>query len=162
MPITKNQVTKRVRLNNREGWSELTVDQKEEVKARIGEVLSNEVNRYLKRSETPVNDGEFLKPLSKEYAKRSGKRNSDMFLDGDMLAQLTFEQYRDGIDFGIFDPDEAIKAYAHHTSYKGHPTIKRTDLKRQFIPKEKGGTFNEDIESKINDIILKAVKNGKN
>lgn len=76
-------------------------------------------------------NGKDFPQLSKEYANREkgGDRFPDLFLSGDMQAALTYEEYRDGIEIGIFDPEEAAKADGH-CNYSGKSKLPL----RRFIP----------------------------
>lgn len=145
MPINKKQVTKRLRLSDIDDtYSKLKPAQKAEVKERVGDYLTEKINEYLDKSNTPVSGGSFKSSLSKEYKKKTGKTKSDLFLEGDMRSQLAFEIYRDGVEVGIFNEEEAPKAYNHN--------VGDTLPQRQFIP-DKDQTFKKPILDGIKRII---------
>jgi len=147
MAITLDQSTKKVKLD----LDGLTRDGRVEAKIAAGEIIVEEINRYLDRAESPVEGGKYKK-------KKVDGTISDLFEDGDMRAHITFEESEDGIIVGIFDdaPDiERTKAFAHNTGYRGHPHLSSPKNKREFIPTSRKG-FKESImrrvNSEINDI----------
>jgi hypothetical protein len=94
-------------------------------------------------------------PYSKDYIKSlpfkaAGKSPNkvDMRLSGDMIGSLDLlEENGSVIKFGIDEPDQAVKGYAHQTGFEGHPTIKGPkrewfgvtidEIKKNVIPKFK-------------------------
>ena len=77
-----------------------------------------------------------------------------------MRSQLTYEPFRDGIEFGVFDPEEAQKADNHN---KNSAKSKTTNVpKRQFIPyKEgRGSKFSKELIQDGIDKIIDGVING--
>lgn len=125
------KVTKRVRIG---GLSGLPSSVKEELKSQIAHTIIEEIYDSVESGVSPVS-GKAFKRLKKEYAKaeKGGNRNPDLFLDGDMLASLTFETYRDGVEIGIFDEGEAQKA-DNHNKFSAK-SLNTSVPKRQFIPK---------------------------
>lgn len=78
-------------------------------------------------------DGKALhKPYSKAYEqslnfKAAGKSKNaiNMTLSGDMMGSIDLlEENGSKVKIGIADQGEAVKAFAHITGFKGHPTIK--------------------------------------
>jgi hypothetical protein len=71
-------------------------------------------------------------PYSESYSKSlafklAGKSRNDinMRLSGDMKRDVDLlEEDGSKITYGLEDPTEAVKAYAHQTGFEGHPTIK--------------------------------------
>ena len=138
MPITKTEVTKRLRIRGIDDrWTELTSSEKAEAKVSIGNFVVDKINQFLDRSLSPVSKGAFKKKL-----KKGG--NSKLFEDGDMRAAISFEEFRDGVEVGIFDSSQAIKAFNHNTG-DTLPT-------RKFIP-AKDEKFKREINLGIKDII---------
>ena len=73
-----------------------------------------------------------------------------MKLEGDMLSALEARPYRDGVEVGVFDEDEAKKADNHN---KFSAKSKRTPVpERNFIPR-KDKNFKKDITDGIKEII---------
>jgi len=108
------------------------------VKKAVGDYLVEETLKRVGEGKTGISKGKYNKTLTKDYKKEKGKisssKISNMELHGNMLDQLKSEPYRDGVEIAI-KGDEAPKAFAHHTSYRGHKFIKdRNTYKREFIP----------------------------
>lgn len=130
----------------------IEIEDREEVMEEIGEYLLSEIFDYLAEGVSPVTGTKFQK-LKDKYAEREklGDQNPNLDLNGDMLRALEYEVQADKILLGILDnEDQAVKAYAHNTGFKGHPFIKGP--KRKFIP-EKNELFAKDIMAGIEEII---------
>ena len=141
MPITRTEVSKRVRIADIDSrWSQLGSFEKKEAKIQIGNFLVDKINQFLDRSTSPVSGGAFKKKL-----KKGG--SSTLFDRGDMRAALTFSEFRDGVDVGIFNDSQAIKAHGHNTG-GGHLPV------RQIIPNEKE-KFKQVINTGMRNIISK-------
>ena len=139
MAYNKTEVVKRVRLADIDGWKDLTQAEKSQVKLEVGEYLVDQINRYLDQGKTPVSGGKFRQP------KKTDGTMSKLFEEGDMRAAITHEDYRDGVDVGIYDDDQAIKAYGHNSGFRGHPEHKKMKkYERDFIP-EKNQKFRREI-----------------
>jgi hypothetical protein len=124
---------------------------KSQVKNEVGELLIEEIINSVAGGVSPV-DGSSFKTLTKKYADimKGGDRFPNLELDGDMLSAITFEELDDGVEIGIFDPNEVPKADNHN---KFSSESKRTSVpKRQFIPKGKEN-FVEEIMERIENII---------
>lgn len=90
----------------------LTQASKEVAKTEAGEIIVDEINEFLDRSSSPVKGGKF-----KRFKETGGL--SELFEDGDMRSQITFESGAgDSIEVGIFDDAptvERLKAFNHNT-----------------------------------------------
>jgi len=125
--------------------------QRSQVKIEVGELLVEEIINAVAGGISPV-DGSSFKTLTKKYADRmkDGDRFPNLELDGDMLSSLTFETTEDGVEIGIFDPNEVPKADNHN---KFSSESKRTPVpKRQFIPKGREN-FVDEIMNRIETIV---------
>ena len=127
-------------------FSKLSSDEKEDIKEMVGDLLLEEIESFLDRSTSPVNKGKY------EKNKADGEP-STLELTGDMRSTLEWSSVRGGVKVGIFEPNEAPKAYRHNTGDKGMPL-------RQFIP-EKGIGFNKTITNKIKSLVLNAIEDQK-
>lgn len=75
-----------------------------------------------------------------------------------MWKSIEARTYRDGIDIGIWEPDEVPKADNHN---KNSAASRKTAVpQREFIPK-KNNDFRNDIQKKINRIIRERAKEAK-
>jgi phage gpG-like protein len=149
--ITKTEVWKEIR-PKLPTW--LDEDERKELLEEIGDYVVTSVLDYLGDGKSPVmGEGEF-RALSKKYAdsEKGGDRTPNLELEGDMLSALTYEADAYSVKVGIWEPEEAIKAYGHITGMKGHDWLEGKVPKRKLIPgaKEK---FESDIEDGINTII---------
>lgn len=147
MAISKKKMTSRVRIkdlldeSDYKAYKKLSKKRKENIKDEVGFTLNNEVNKELDQSRSPAQGGKFKKKL------KDGT-SSYLFDTGELRGNLLHENYRDGIEYGVFDSENAAKAYGHHTNMKGHPTLQGKVGKRQIIP-EKGGNFKPKIKRKL-------------
>ena len=111
-------------------------------------------------AKTPIEGGAYKSSLNPIYAKIkskiSGGKNANMELYGDMLDALEYriDEASGTVEVGIYDEDEAAKAYGHHSGFKGHPSSKMrgNKNKRQFIPNSKQ-KFKEEIRRGIDRIL---------
>ena len=110
----------------------------------IGDYLKVSILDYVGQAETPVSGGKFKATLSPDYAEREGKDQANLDQTGSMLDSLTFEVTGTKVIIGIFDSDQAPKAFNHNTG--------DTLPMRQFIPTE-DQTFKRDIMRGIDEII---------
>jgi len=148
MPITKKQSVKRLNLRNEfPKYSKATPDEKTEIKRLVGDHIVDQINKFLDGSKSPVSNGKF-----KSFKEDKGV--SLLFEDGDLRSAIKSKPFRDGVDTGVFaGSDESEKAFAHNTSYRGHPYIKeRTKYLREFTPKTSG------IKSKYKQSIINGIK----
>lgn len=153
MPITKSQVWKKIDLDIPK---DLSASEKRELKELIGQFVVDSILDRTGSAKTSVSGGEYKASLSKKYKRLKDELGGQLFanleLEGDMLSSLTYEDGGgNSIKVGIFDGDQAAKAYGHNTGFKGHPTIKGGP-KRQFIPAP-DEEFARPIMSGIKDII---------
>ncbi len=152
MAISQKKTTKEVKLSIPRS---IRGEDRKALLDTIGEFLVAEIIQSVEAGVSPVQgQGEF-KELSKPYADRekNGDVKANLDLNGDMLNALTYKVLSTNtIEVGIFDKDQAKKSYAHNTGYKGHPTLARKGLKRQFIPDEKQ-KFDKTIRDGIDEII---------
>lgn len=130
------KITYKLRLNDIVDTSELKLDEKETLKNELGELLYDLILKDTSNQRSAVS-GQRWKGLSKEYKKIKSKVApgiANLELTGDMLDALEVRNYRDGVEIGVFDPVEALKAENHN---KFTARAERTKLpKRQFIPKK--------------------------
>ena len=125
--------------------TELDSNEVEEMMNDIGEYIFSEIFDYLAEGKSPVT-GEKFQELSKSYAdaQKNGDVTPNLDLNGDMLRSMQLKVEADGITVGIFDKDQAKKAYNHNQG--------DTLPQRQFIP-DKGEAFAADIMEGIIEII---------
>lgn len=99
------------------------------------------------------------KGLSKAYRKEKSKIApgiANLELHGDMLDALKTKPYRDGIEIGIYDSNEALKADNHN---KFSAKSRGTNLpKRQFIP-NKGEEYRKGILDQLKTTALEILGN---
>lgn len=119
------------------------------------------MNKFLDQGRSPVTGGKF-RILKQDYAKakKRGNRHPNLFLEGDMRSQISFEEFRDGVEIGIFDSKESEKADNHN---KNSSKSKRTAVPlRQFVPynqkKGRRASFDVSIRDDINDLIDELVE----
>ena len=131
----------------------LDPDEREEVMNEVGEYILTEVLDYVAQGISPVTGKPFDK-LSKDYAnyQKGGNTLPNLDLNGDMMRSVEFQVEADRIKIGIFDEDQAIKAYGHITGMKGHPWLEGKTPQRKLLPNEKE-TFYSDIMSGVSEII---------
>jgi hypothetical protein len=113
---------------------------KREIKKRLGELLVDEINGHLDRSTSPVKGGGFKK-------KKADNSSSQLFEDGDMRSQITFEEHPQGIKVGIFDSAPEVDRLKSHNHNLGV-----TLPERQFIP-EPGEVFKQTIINKMKSVV---------
>jgi hypothetical protein len=143
MPINLNEVTKILNIDIPD-WVEKS--DRDSILKEVGDFLINEVISYTESGVSPVEGfGKFPK-LNKQYADtmKAGDTTSNLDLNGDMLASLTFEIVNGKIKIGIFDEDQAKKAFNHNTG--------DTLPKRPFIPTS-DESFDPDIMSGVDDLV---------
>lgn len=110
----------------------------------VGEYLVTSVLDYVSESRSPVSGGKFKAKLSKDYAEREGKDSANLDLTGSMLDSLTYRIRGNSVEVGVFDSDEAPKAYNHN--------VGDTLPQRQFIPLE-NQEFKGEIMAGIDEVI---------
>jgi len=128
------------------------IEDKDAFKEEVGNYIVEQILEDASNSRSSVS-GKLWKGLSKDYkaekAKISGSLKANLELHGNMLDSLTFKKYRDGIEVGFFDKNEAQKADNHN---KFSSKSKKTKLpKRQSIPK-KNENFRKSILNEIDAI----------
>lgn len=156
MPITKKEVSKTISLKSKLR----NIEDKKSALEEVGEYLRDSILDSLGDAETPVQGGSYKATLSDPYkkikAKISGSKDANLELFGDMLDALDYNiNPRKGtVTVGIFDDEQAEKAYGHNTGFKGHPNPKMrgNKNKRQFIPNSKQ-KFKEEIMNGIDRIL---------
>ncbi len=137
MPISKKEVTKILRLAEIEP-SFAKAKNKEEIKELVGNFVVEQINLYLDGSNSPVSGGSF-----KKFKK--DKSASQLFEEGDLRANIISESVQGGIKVGVFNPDEAPKAFNHN--------VGDTLPQRKFIPFE-----DENFKKPIIDGIKRIIK----
>lgn len=151
MEFSKKKVVKRIDLRDY-GILDLDPDSIDLARGLIAELLVAEINGTMDESRSPVSGGKW------KSAKKDGS-TSVLLEDGDLRDAIEARIKGNFIDVGVFDEDQAPKAYAHNTGYKGHEHIPNGKYFRQFIPEE-DQSFTRDIESSIRDVI-KSFKGNK-
>jgi hypothetical protein len=142
-------VTKKIELD----LDGLNDNQKDVLKTRVGNYVVNEILRYVSSGNSPVKGNGRFKSLNKKYAdeQKGGNRTPNLELFGDMLDALEFKKTKDGVEIGVFDPQEADKALGHNSGFEGHPYLEGKAPKRQFIPDE-DQDFKQNIRKGVKDI----------
>lgn len=122
---------------------------RKEVVEQVGLAILDKMQSYLESGESPVSGGSYKKQLSKEYAKKVGKKISDLDLTGSMLGNLGFDAFKNKIVFKITDPEQKLKAFNHN--------VGDTLPQRQFLPNDDNDeTFKKGIITVVNRIIKDA------
>ncbi len=120
----------------------------------MGELLLEEINSSLDQGRSPVKNAFY------RTSKLDGTVGN-LFDSGEMRGSLEFKALEsDHIEVGIFDEDEARKAFGHISGFKGHPNqSKMKKHKREFLPAP-NKTFIEPIQKKITRTIQEVVGDG--
>jgi len=138
------KVTYKLRLDELIDTTGISVEDKDAIKEEIGSFL---IDLILKdtANETSAVTGKRWKGLKPDYKKikeKFGEAIANLELNGDMLDALEFKTYRDGIEIGFFDPEQALKAENHNKSTAR--SLNTALPKRQTIPND-GETFRAGI-----------------
>jgi hypothetical protein len=151
MAIAKDQIFKEIRPKI-PNW--LNEEDREELMEEIGDYVVTAMLDKMGDGESPVDGVGKFKNLSKDYAanEKGGDDTPNLSLMGDMWGALTYEVEFDRVKVGIFDPDEAVKAYGHNTGFKGHPWLEGKAPQRKFIP-DKNESFIQEIQDGIKMIV---------
>lgn len=120
---------------------------------KMANILNDGIQDYLDSSKSPASGGKF-KPLLKDGTA------SQLFDQGDLRNSFEYEQKNYGFEFGVYEKDEAIKAYGHHTNMKGHPTLQGKVGFRQILPKDDNGKFKAPIERKMKKALKDIINEG--
>ena len=147
---SQNQVSKTVKLN----LNNVDIRDWETVKQEVGEFVVDSILDRVAEGKTPVHRQRDFRKLDPDYASefKRGDRTANLDLRGDMLDSLQFRSLpNDEIEIGIFDPNQAPKAFGHNTGFEGGAAQSR-DLVRRFIPRE-SQRFNDEIQGGIKDIV---------
>jgi hypothetical protein len=125
MPLTLDETSYTFEVPNIDAVPE---DKRDALLDDIGEYLLDSILDYVGDSKSPVDGGKFKKKLSEAYAKKEGKSDANLDLNGDMLDSLQFFTDVDNgaITIGIFNEDQVPKSYNHN--------VGDTLPQRQFIP----------------------------
>lgn len=125
-----------------------------DIKDEVGDFVTTSILDYVGEGKSPVTGRSFPK-LSKAYAneEKGGRTLPNLDLNGDMLNALTFKKTDSGVEVGIFDSEQAPKAYNHN--------VGDTLPQRQFIADPKQN-FVGDIQKGINDIVNKRIVEAAN
>lgn len=152
MAITKDEVSKEIKLNLPANLADEVAD---DIKAEVGEFLVESILDYVGDGRSPVT-GQQFKQLSKPYAddEKGGRRTPNLDLEGDMLNSLIFKPTKNGVEVGIYDDDQAIKAFGHITGFEGHPWLDGVAPARPFIPGTKAD-FTGKIMEGVQQIVDK-------
>jgi hypothetical protein len=111
----------------------------------IGTFLIESILEHVGEAKTPVSGGKYAAKLrSKAYIEMKGDDMANLDLTGDMLRALEWVPNGDSIIIGVFDKDQAPKAYNHNFG----DTLPR----RQFLP-ESDQNFKREILNGVKRII---------
>jgi hypothetical protein len=134
--------------------SYLDEDERIEVMEEIGDFVVTSMLDMIADGHSPVDGAGNFKNLTDKYAnaEKGGDQTPNLDKEGDMLNALTFEADAYSVKMGIWDEDQAIKAYGHITGFKGHPWLDGKVAPRKLIPGAKE-SFNSEIQSGIDQII---------
>ena len=121
-------------------------------------MLTDIILENTSKLKSSVKGGKWKKTLSPGYKKIKSKVAPgvpNMELTGDMLDALMFKPYRDGIEIGVFDTEEAKKADNHN---KFTAKSRKTKVpERQFIPR-KGQQFKPDILKELKTLAMEVAE----
>jgi hypothetical protein len=148
MPLSKDEVSFELEFD----LENVPEEDRETALEDVGQFLVDSILDYVGQGKSPVSGKRDFKALSTPYADREkgGDTLANLDLTGGMLDSLTYKVVGDKVVVGIFDEDEAIKAYNHN--------IGDTLPKRQFIPDDaKGESLKSDIQRGISSIISEYV-----
>jgi len=147
MPFSKDEMTFIFEPNLPD---DMTASEKKKALEEIGDYLVTEILSYVGDGRSPVSGQGNFRQLSRPYAdaKKLGDRRPILELDGDMLEALTYKIVKGQLVVGIFDDEQAIKAYGHCTGMEGHPWLEGVTPVRQFIPRE-----DEQLKRNITDYV---------
>lgn len=154
MAITKTEIWKEIK-PKLPSW--LDEDERKELNEEIGDYVVTTMLDLLGDGVSPVTGAAFTK-LKDDYAnkEKGGDNTPNLELEGDMLSALTYEADEYGVKIGIWEPEEAIKAYGHNTGFEGHPWLEGKVKPRKLIPngKEKfASVINEGIDQIIQEFL---------
>ena len=144
--------------------TEIKGELRNELLDELSEYLLSEIIINVEAGHSPVKGQGDFKKLNAQYAKqqKNGDTTSNLDLHGDMLNALTSEAVgRNKIKVEI-KGEQAIKAYAHNTGFKGHKLLGKKNLRRAFIPNP-NELFDKSIMKGLQELInekLDEVKNG--
>lgn len=139
MAITKDQVTKKVKLD----LSGLSREAKARAKNEAGRIIVEEIQRALDNSNTPVSGGSFSK--AKVKSGRNAGSVSRLLDTGDLRNSIDAKNRKgDVVEVGVFKKKETPIAFNHNTG--------DTVPQRQFIPEE-SQEFKKTIMSRVNEVI---------
>jgi hypothetical protein len=130
--------------------------QRGEVKKEIGDFLLKRVKEDLEVTRSPVT-GRLFKTLKKGPYKdfkraNKGTAAADLDLYGDMQNAMEARPTRGGVNFGIWDNEQAKKA-DNHNKFSGK-SLRTKVPKRSFIPNKKNDEqFRPAIRDSVNKII---------
>jgi hypothetical protein len=122
----------------------------------VGEYLIEAILDHIGEGKSPVAGVSAFKKLSKPYAdeEKMGDRLPNLDLHGSMLDSLKYKIQGDKVIVGIFDGDQAIKAYGHITGFEGHPWLDGVAPVRKFLPDDAEGDYlKADILTGVSRII---------
>lgn len=155
MAITKTEIWKEIK-PKLPSW--LDEEDRKELNEEIGDYVVTTMLDLLGDGVSPVTGTAFTNKLKQKYAdqEKGGDNTPNMELEGDMLSALTYEADEFSVKIGIWEPDEAIKAYGHNTGFEGHPWLDGKVKPRKLIPspKEKfASVINEGIDQIIQEFL---------
>jgi len=147
MPITQKKIS--FNLNLEDELESIKPSKRKEVTELVALSVIDNIQEHLSRGVSPVSKGEYKKTLSKEYAKKKGKKVSDLYDKGDMLGNLSFTNTKKDITLKITDSTEKKKAYNHN--------VGDTLPTRKFLPDDSSDeVFKRSIMASVKEIIRNA------
>ena len=121
----------------------LTKEEKDTAKERVGSYITSKIIKFLGNSSSPVQGAPFK-------VLKADKTVSRLFETGSLWSNIEHGQYRDGVQIGVFDPDDIPKGFNHN--------VGDTLPTRRFIPL-KGEKFKPSIINGVN-AIMKRIRSG--
>jgi len=128
---------------------ELTKGQKSDLTEDISAFVKESVLDAVGSGRTPVAGGAFKKNLSPVYAKKTGKKISNLELTGDLLDSLEVKVVK-GHKMRLTVSESEQDQADGHNNFSGKSNLPE----RQFIPNaDRGQDFKKDIKKGIKEII---------
>jgi hypothetical protein len=126
--------------------------QKLELKSKVGDFITSAVESDLSGTRSPVT-GRIFPKLSKKYKTRKTKLGRpgipDLKLKNHMIPKHEFKEYKFGVEVGVFDEKEALKA-DNHCKFSGKS--KNTNVPRRTFVPNKSENYRPEITKKIKQI----------
>lgn len=138
------------------GDKKLNSSAKQQVQQDVGDYLVEQTLLAVSKARSPVEGAEYRPTLSPKYKKikvADGLSDKpDMENSGSMLNALTWRPTEDGIQLGVFDPDQAAKADGHN-QFSGRATPLPV---RQWLPNS-GEEYSKKIMIEAEKMVSEAI-----